>query len=423
MMDKDTFETKLREAKRQKTQVEQELESVSERWRSERRRLNSEIDRLETALLEAKERRKNPQPSRSTQGIDPGEAAKIQAAADDRVKKAEQNFETERERLRDEISRLQRAVAELIERSNNPMRTTEPIREQFQAQLDAAFNAKQQVEEDFYRARTSWEQEKLKMTGEMFKLRRETPSSKPKEKPGGDDRSQELEKELQETARTRDEFQKQLQDLQSERKSESNKAQTEIDRLQRTLSAADASKTEERKRFETSLKETQRQLEESRGEIERLQKTSQKQIDAAVAGAMDQARQQYEKKLQQMVGDKTQLTEDSKSATLLLEQERLRLETSLKETQRQLDEARTQNEQLRKTPQKQTDTAGADAIQVRQQYEEKLQQLVHDKTQLAEELKSANSLLDQGVADPLRGNPKVTSTPKRWTRKSKECGI
>src|SRR5689334_9107252 len=98
MMDKENFETKLREAKRQKAQVEQELESLSERWRAERRRLNSEIDRLETALLEAKETRKSLAPSKSIQSVDPAEVTKIQAAAEDRVKKAEQVFETERQR-------------------------------------------------------------------------------------------------------------------------------------------------------------------------------------------------------------------------------------------------------------------------------------------------------------------------------------
>jgi hypothetical protein len=44
------FDAKLREAKRQRSVLETELESASERWRAERRRLNAEVDRLEAAL-------------------------------------------------------------------------------------------------------------------------------------------------------------------------------------------------------------------------------------------------------------------------------------------------------------------------------------------------------------------------------------
>ena len=51
------YESKLKQARRQKQQAEEELESASERWRTEKRRLNAEIDRLEAALAEAKETR------------------------------------------------------------------------------------------------------------------------------------------------------------------------------------------------------------------------------------------------------------------------------------------------------------------------------------------------------------------------------
>src|SRR2546428_5134019 len=57
------FDTKLRQAKRQKEQAEGELEAASERWRTEKRRMNGEIDRLEAALVDAKAAaaRKQPQ--------------------------------------------------------------------------------------------------------------------------------------------------------------------------------------------------------------------------------------------------------------------------------------------------------------------------------------------------------------------------
>ena len=267
-MDKDAFETKLREVRKQKSQVEEELESVSERWRAERRRLNSEIDRLEAALVDAKDvRRKAPEARPG--GIDPVDVAKTQAAADERIKKAERDFETERGKLRTEISRLQRAVAEQIERSNNPMRSTEPIKEQFQAQLDEAFKAKQQVEEELYRARLSWEEEKLKMTGEIFKLRRNAPAAPKaiKGKLDDEDRARELEKRLEETSRSREALEKELALL-------------------------------------------QRKLAETR--------------DAVSADVVDQLRRQYDDKLHEIIQQKTQLTEELRKASSILEEERAR---------------------------------------------------------------------------------------------------
>ena len=65
------FDSKLRQAKRQKEQAEVELEAASERWRAEKRRLNSEIDRLEAALVDAKAAaaRKKVEPEHVTQAL------------------------------------------------------------------------------------------------------------------------------------------------------------------------------------------------------------------------------------------------------------------------------------------------------------------------------------------------------------------
>src|SRR5436853_6838489 len=83
------FENKLRQAKRQKEQAEGELEAASERWRTEKRRLNSDIDRLESALVDAKAAaaRKRPEAD-AKEGLDPAAIAKLQEAADEKRKKA-----------------------------------------------------------------------------------------------------------------------------------------------------------------------------------------------------------------------------------------------------------------------------------------------------------------------------------------------
>src|SRR5262245_45752813 len=127
------FEAKLREARREKTQLEEEIESASEKWRAERRRLNSEIDRLEFKVGEARgTRRKNPDP-KSGKPAEPEEGSKVQAEAEERIQQAAQAFEGERQQFQAEISRLQRGIADLLERSNNPLRTGQAEKEKYES--------------------------------------------------------------------------------------------------------------------------------------------------------------------------------------------------------------------------------------------------------------------------------------------------
>src|SRR5262245_5308620 len=113
------FETKLRDLKRQKLQVEEELESVSDKWRVERRRLNDEIDRLETDLADAKQtRKKQAEPKKGTT-VDVSELARVQSAADEKFGRATEEWETERARLAKEVSKLERTLADLLEKQNN----------------------------------------------------------------------------------------------------------------------------------------------------------------------------------------------------------------------------------------------------------------------------------------------------------------
>lgn len=77
------FESQIREFRRQKNDAEEELDSASERWRLERRKLKAEIDQLEDKLGNVKT----------------GRAAGAE-------------WEEERERLKAEISRLEASLAE-----------------------------------------------------------------------------------------------------------------------------------------------------------------------------------------------------------------------------------------------------------------------------------------------------------------------
>ncbi len=165
------FEAKLREARRQKSQIEEEFEQSSEKWRTERRRLNSEIDRLESALAEARQSGRESAETMPDLAVDPEEIARLQAAADEKIKEASQTWEKERARLQAEISRLQEGIAELIERSNNPLRSNPIERGKLESKHEEALRAKRQAEDALLAAKAEWEAEKLTLAAETTKLR------------------------------------------------------------------------------------------------------------------------------------------------------------------------------------------------------------------------------------------------------------
>jgi DNA repair exonuclease SbcCD ATPase subunit len=215
------FEAKLREAKRQKSQIEEEFEQSSEKWRTERRRLNSEIDRLESALAEARQSGRDFTDARPDLGVDPQEIARLQAAADETIKEASQAWEKERVRLQAEISRLQEGIAELIERSNNPLRANPTDRGKLESKYDDAIRAKRQAEDAFVAAKAQWEAEKRTLTSEAAK---HSPSIAPASLPRKAD--EQLDKRLKEAVR-----------LQEELASDLEKARQELSRLKEAHSA------------------------------------------------------------------------------------------------------------------------------------------------------------------------------------------
>jgi len=344
------FDTKLRQAKRQKEQAEGELEAASERWRAEKRRLNGEIDRLEAALVDAKATagRKQPQSDsgRKPASPDPLAVAKIQEAADEKLKKATAEWERERGQLKSQINRLEGAVAEAIARASNPLRSTQPMKEQFEIELNRVAQEKTEIEQAFLRAKTQWEQEQLKMTGEMVKLRRAAkimgqPVAK-EEKADVNPKLRDLENQLKEShakwSAEREELTKQIHRLEQtsrhwdiERRQLNDhagqlqqaflKAQAQIQTYEAAARAPKTSEAQieqlrrEKEGLQTELQETRRAWEAERSqlkkEIERLegqiQRASESQ-DRVSKEIVDQLRKQYEQRLQEAIQEKNQLT-------------------------------------------------------------------------------------------------------------------
>ena len=154
------FDNQLRLVRRQKEQAEGELESASEKWRAEKRRMNSEIDRLEVALVDAKaaaaKKRSALDTDTQSPALDPVALLKLQEAADEKLKKAAAAWEAEKAQLKSQINHLEGAVADAIARASNPMRSTQSVKEQFEVELNRVSKERTELEQAFLRAKTEW---------------------------------------------------------------------------------------------------------------------------------------------------------------------------------------------------------------------------------------------------------------------------
>ncbi|MBI4471121.1 MAG: hypothetical protein HY646_00535 [Acidobacteria bacterium] len=355
-MDKDEFESKLKLVRRQKEQVEQELEASSEKWRTERRRLNAEIDKLENALAEAKQSPRRAGAAAKPSGIDPVEVAKMQAAADEKLKNATKEWEAERDRLKTQISRLERAVAEAIERSSNPLRATQSARADLEDRIVRITAEKAEVERSYIRDKAAWDEERAKLTSDLAKLKRTAKvightvpevQEKPQEGPKEDPRVKELEKRLQELMQKWETERRQLNDHAGQLQQAYVEAKAKIENYEAAASSSQhyEAKLQEANRQRESL---ERDLQKARddwaadrkrlsAEIERFEKQLLRTSDTRDKVSneiVEQLRKQYEERLQEAIQQKTQLASQLQSASTLLESERARLSVEISKSKK-----------------------------------------------------------------------------------------
>jgi DNA repair exonuclease SbcCD ATPase subunit len=269
--------------------------------------------------------------------------------------------------LKTKINRLESAVAEAIERSSNPIRATQPVKERFEAELDRVAREKLETEQAFLRAKTEWEQEKLKMTGEVIKLRRaakimgqpipreDAPEVNPKVRALENQLQESLSRwnaererltgevqRLENASRQWDTERRQLNDHAGQLQQAFVQAQAKLQSFEGALREDTQSqrKLEEVQRqrdaielhFQETRNEWQAERQRLNSEIERigqqLQRVS-KQSEGVSSEVVDQLRKQYEQRLQEAIRQKTQLAQELQSASALLESERARLSSQI----------------------------------------------------------------------------------------------
>jgi hypothetical protein len=292
----------------------------------------------------------------------------VRESVETRLERASDEWTAERAKLVSQINRLEIAVAEAIERASNPMRLTQTIKEQFEIELQRLLKDKTESEQGFLRAKTQWEQEKLKMTGEMVKLRRaaqimgrpvpreDAPEINPKVRDLETRLKENLSQwnaererlvaqinKLEEVSHQWDIERRQLHDHAGQLQQAFVHAQAKIQSYEiaaRSPQLAEV-QVEELRREKDTLK---RQLREARSgwederrllnsEVERREKQLQRMSETRERisnEVVEQLRFQYEQRLQEAIEQKTQLAKELQSASTMLENERFRLSAAHK---------------------------------------------------------------------------------------------
>jgi len=383
----------------------EDMEEASERWRQERRRLNSEIDKLETALSDAKaDTTRKRGSSDKAHTTDSRTIARIQEAADQKLKRATEEWEGERAKLKSKINRLDGALAEAIARASNPLRVTQSVKEQFELELNRVAKEKTEIEQAFLRAKTEWEQEKLKMTGEAVKLRRaaqimgrpvpkeNAPESNPKVR----DLQNQLKENLAQWNTQREQFVSQIQKLEESSRqwdTERRRLSDHAGQLQQALTQAEAKLPN----YELTARKAKQQLEESKHEFEELRRENQDLLRQLNDGrkSSDSEQRRLKAQIHNLEQQFEAASDDRQHSSDETIKKMLEGRTAWEAEQRRLiEQIEELEDKLRKSSEKREQVSNEVVDQLRQQYEQRLHEAMQQRAKLAEELQSASALLE-----------------------------
>jgi DNA repair exonuclease SbcCD ATPase subunit len=368
--------------------------------------MNAEIDKLETALADAKADAARKRSDKS-QAADPRAIARIQDAADQKIKKAAEDWETERSKLNSKINRLEGALAEAIARASNPLRVTQSVKEQFELEMTRVAKEKTELEQAFLRGKTEWEQEKLKMTGELVKLRRTAQimgrpvpaENAPELNPKVRDAQNQLNEKLKQWNAEREQLVGQIQRLEETSRqwdTERRQLSDHAGQLQQALTQAQA----KIQGFEVAARKphpAKAQADELKREIEGIQreKDAMQRLLVDRQTESETEHQKLTSQVEQLKRQLSQLSNDGQKASNDAVQQALLESGKAWETEKRALQAQiTQLEnKVQDLTGQRTQVSNEVIDQLRQQYEHRLQEVLQQKTQLAEELKSASALL------------------------------
>jgi class 3 adenylate cyclase len=286
------FEVRLREARRQKDEIETELEASRDQWRAERRRLTAEVEELEAEVERAKESAaKGASADLQAQiryQLEEASRARVQVEREFAASQA--RWEAERARFQSQIDSLQGAALQAMEQTHNPARLALAVREQLELRLKEA-------RKDW---ELQWESERRRLQSEIEYLK----------KVGNSDDQKEAARRAV---------------LQKLGKVPSTRAVKSADEWQRDFDAERAKFDKERDELRLRVQQLERQVRHNRDEIRQE--------------IYSEMRAQYEPKLEAYEHERKRLRDDLESATVQLAQERQRLTIRVEQLEQSIPDA------------------------------------------------------------------------------------
>lgn len=282
------YEKKIRDLRRQNDQLEEEVESAREQGRTERRRLTEEIEELEDSLERAREGGKH-EASENLQAqirFQLEESQREKKQIEQELVSMQAKWETERNSLKAQITSMQGAALEAMERSNNPTRLALAVREQVDAKLR---DAKQdwQLEWEGERRRLHNEIERLKKAGNVDEKKdaaRRALLQKLGKMPAGSGGL---------AAKTADQWQREFEDAKVEWETERDQLKLKVERMERD---AQRDKDEVRNEIFHEIRgQYQPKLAASEAECKRLQEELE-----TVNGHLQEDRERLTERIEQL---------------------------------------------------------------------------------------------------------------------------
>ena len=299
------YEEKIRELRKEKNHLEEELETSGEQWRAERRRLTGEIEGLEAEVESAKEAAglRSSEDLQAQVRFQLEEATRAKEQLEQELTAAQARWEVERKRLQAQVDSLQGAALEAMAQTNNPARLALAIRDQVDARLK---DAKEQWQ-------TQWESERSRLLSEIERLKNAVSAA-----PLIDDKRESARRGL----------------LQKLGKGPAEPAPV-------TAGWGGGGKTPQQ--WESEFREAKAKWELERDQltmkVKQLEREGQLHKDSIRQEVFQELRGQYEPRLESYERERKRLKDDLEAVTAQLGEERQRLTARIEHLERSLPEA------------------------------------------------------------------------------------
>jgi len=355
------YEKRFKDLRKQQDELEEAFEKARDQWRTERRNLTGEIERLEESMERARlaARVQTSEDLQSEIRFQLEEAIRARQQLEEELAAVQHKHEAERNNLKAQIAATQASAVEAMERLNNPARITVAVNEKVETRLA---EAKQEW-------LLQWEADRRRLNAEIERLRKSASPSAKDEKREATRRAV-LEKlgklppgSAGPAPKTLDQWQKEFEDAkigwETERESLSlriKRLEMELQRSQDTVRAEIFQ--EMRAQYEPRIHEANRERQQLEQEIQSLtsdlaserrrlnsridvlEKAIPEAQEAARKQALAEAQNDLEVKIEEANRLRSRLERKHQDATEEWEAERRRLTKQIAALEGQLKEAR-----------------------------------------------------------------------------------